>query len=136
MRFAICKERMANRRRSLAALVRAHPVSFAAFDLLARGGRACGVGPLIARQTQLQLQNATAKWVPPLQLSPMTAAIGPTEAGEVLDVARSSAGKAGTSVFTGPPGTLQSCPQEPSGSPPRCRQCRIRQAEILTSMDF
>ncbi|MCW2605169.1 MAG: ATP-dependent ligase, partial [Pseudonocardiales bacterium] len=37
--FDLLQERMANRHRSIAALVRDHPASFAAFDLLAIGGR-------------------------------------------------------------------------------------------------
>jgi ATP-dependent DNA ligase len=68
--FDHLQERMANRNRSVTALVHDHPASFAAFDLLAFSGDDIRSHPLTVRRKQLE-QDA-GRWAPPLQLSPMT----------------------------------------------------------------
>ena len=67
--FDLLQRRLANSTAKIPALVRAHPASYMAFDLLAEGGQDLRDRPLIERR---RLLEELTNWVPPLQLSPTT----------------------------------------------------------------
>ncbi|MEV7132074.1 ATP-dependent DNA ligase [Arthrobacter sp. NPDC093128] len=68
--FDALQRRLVTSKSALPALVRQHPASFAAFDLLAVAGHDIRDAPLAQRRELLE--HLAADWEPPLNLSPVT----------------------------------------------------------------
>ncbi|HEX9088236.1 MAG TPA: ATP-dependent DNA ligase [Arthrobacter sp.] len=68
--FNSLQARLTTARRSLPALVKVHPASFAAFDILAVAGH--DTRGLILSDRRALLEELSAGWAPPLNLSPAT----------------------------------------------------------------
>ena len=69
--FTTLQARMTTGRKAFPAFVRAHPASFAAFDLLAAAGN--DTRHLALANRRALLEELAAGWAPPLNLSPATA---------------------------------------------------------------
>ncbi|SHH10920.1 ATP-dependent DNA ligase [Geodermatophilus nigrescens] len=69
--FGLLQRRLVTPPSRMAALAAAHPASYVAFDLLAAGGADQRRRPLRSRRAALE--ELAGRWVPPLQLSPVTA---------------------------------------------------------------
>ncbi|MCW2682584.1 MAG: ATP-dependent ligase [Blastococcus sp.] len=68
--FGLLQRRMVTAAGRIGALVAAHPASYVAFDLLAAGAADLRGQRLTRRRAQLQ--ELSARWAPPMQLSPAT----------------------------------------------------------------
>jgi ATP-dependent DNA ligase len=68
--FGLLQQRMVSAVGRIGALVAAHPASYVAFDLLAAGGEDVRGQRLVRRRHALE--QAAARWAPPMQLSPST----------------------------------------------------------------
>ncbi|MCW2580177.1 MAG: ATP-dependent ligase [Blastococcus sp.] len=68
--FGLLQRRMVTAASRIGALVAAHPASYVAFDLLAAGGADLRGQRLTQRRAQLE--EVSARWAPPMQLSPAT----------------------------------------------------------------
>jgi ATP-dependent DNA ligase len=83
LEFDALQERMVNTAATVRrSLVRAHPASFVAFDVLAVDS--VDVRPMRWTARRTRLESLAKAWVPPLQLSPVTSDVD--EAREWLDV--------------------------------------------------
>ncbi|MBN1094401.1 ATP-dependent DNA ligase [Blastococcus sp. TML/M2B] len=69
--FGLLQQRMVTSAGRLAAQVAAHPASYVAFDVLALGGTDLREQTLGRRRAELE--TLSARWAPPMQLSPSTA---------------------------------------------------------------
>ncbi len=69
--FGLLQQRMVSAAGRVAAQVAAHPASYVAFDLLALGGTDLRQQTLARRRAELE--TLSARWAPPMQLSPSTA---------------------------------------------------------------
>ena len=69
--FGLLQQRMVSSPARVAAQVAAHPASYVAFDVLALGGADLRQATLGRRRAELE--TLSARWAPPLQLSPSTA---------------------------------------------------------------
>jgi ATP-dependent DNA ligase len=69
--FNALQQRLVTGRKALPAFVRERPASFAAFDLLAVAGH--DTRDLVLKDRRALLEELTAGWTPPLNLSPATA---------------------------------------------------------------
>jgi ATP-dependent DNA ligase len=68
--FENLQRRLTTSSRALPQLIREHPASYAAFDVLAVAGQDARALPL--RHRRILLEELAAGWVPPLNLSPIT----------------------------------------------------------------
>lgn len=71
LNFQLLQRRMARRHGpAIHAAAREHPATFVAFDMLAVGGEDLRRQPLRSRRARLE--RVSARWAPPMELSPMT----------------------------------------------------------------